>query len=62
MPSDQNQNSSERFTLRVAGLILPDEQKTALEKAADDLADRVDAAGCLDPLDAEPAVLFDSRS
>ena len=62
MPSDQNQNSSERFTLRVAGLIVPDEQKTALEKAADDLADRVDAAGYLDPLDAEPAVLFDSRS
>jgi hypothetical protein len=45
----------------VAGLCIPEEKKETLEKAADELANKVDAAGHLDPLDAEPATRFDPR-
>ena len=61
MPTQNNQNSSDRFTLKIAGLFAADEQKASLEKAADNLADQVDAARHLDPLDAEPAVVFNPR-
>ena len=61
MPTQNNQDSSDRFTLKIAGHFVAHEQKTPLEKAADDLADKVDAARHLDPLDAEPAIVFDPR-
>lgn len=61
MPTQNNQDSSDRFTLKIAGLFVADEQKASLEKAADDLADKVDATRHLDPLDAEPAIVFDPR-
>ncbi len=44
MSTQNNQDSSDRFTLKIAGLFVADEQKTSLEKAADDMADKVDAA------------------
>ena len=59
MPTQTDRNPSQRFTLRIAGLSVPDEQKAELEKAADDAADKVDAENYLDPLDAQPAILFD---
>ena len=61
MSTQNNPDSSDRFTLKIAGLYAADEQKSSLEKAADDLADKVDAARPLDPLDAQPAVVFDPR-
>ena len=61
MPTQNNQDSSDRFTLKIAGLFVADEQKASLEKAADDMADKVDAARHLDPLDAGPAIVFDPR-
>ncbi|MBC8246439.1 MAG: hypothetical protein H8E81_02525 [Deltaproteobacteria bacterium] len=61
MSTQNNQDSSDRFALKIAGLTATDEQKPSLEKAADDLADKVDDARHLDPLDAEPAIIFDPR-
>ena len=61
MSTQNNQDSSDRFTLKIAGLFVADEQKPSLEKAADDMADKVDAARHLDPLDSEPAIVFDPR-
>ncbi len=61
MPTENNPHPSRRFTLRIDGLSVPDDQRAALEKAADDLADNVDAENYLDPLDVEPAVIFDPR-
>ena len=61
MSTQNNQDSSDRFTLKVAGLFVAGEQKTSLEKAAGDMADKVDVARHLDPLDAEPAIVFDPR-
>ncbi len=61
MSNQNNQDSSDRFTLKIAGLFVADEQKTSLEKTADDMADKVDAARYLDPLDAGPAIVFDPR-
>jgi hypothetical protein len=61
MPTQNNQDSSDRFILKIAGHSVSHEQKNSLEKAADDLADKVDAARHLDPLDAEPAIVFDPR-
>ena len=61
MPTQNNPHSSQRVTLRISGLSVPNEQKAALEKAADELSDKVDAESYLDPLDAEPAIIFDPR-
>ena len=61
MSIQNNQESSDRFSLKIPGLFAADEQKISLEKAADDLAEKVDAARHLDPLDAEPAIVFDPR-
>ena len=61
MPTQINQDSSDRFSLKIAGLFVAGEQKASLQKAADALADQVDAARHLDPLDAEPAIIFDPR-
>lgn len=61
MPTRDNQDSSDRFALKIAGFFAADEQRISLEKAADDLAEKVDAARHLDPLDAEPAIVFDPR-
>lgn len=61
MSTQNNQESSDRFSLKIAGLFAADEQKISFEKAADDLAEKVDAARHLDPLDAEPAIVFDPR-
>ncbi len=61
MSTQNNQDSSDRFSLKIAGLFAADEQKSSIEKAADDLAGKVDAARHLDPLDAEPAIVFDPR-
>ena len=62
MSSEKNQQPYQSFTLRIVGLVIPEEEKIKLEKAADDLASKVDAAGCLDPLDEGPATVFDPRS
>ncbi|MBW1699452.1 MAG: hypothetical protein JRH18_18820 [Deltaproteobacteria bacterium] len=62
MASEKNQDSSQRFTLRIVGLAIAEEEKIKLENAADDLAGKVDAAGYLDPLDEGPATVFDPRS
>ena len=60
--SDQNlKDSSDRFELKIAGLFANDDQRISLEKAANDLADKVDAGRHLDPLDAEPSIIFDPR-
>ena len=61
MSSEINQHPSQRFTLCITGLVIPDEEKIAVENAADDLAGKVDADSHLDPLDAEPATIFDPR-
>jgi len=61
MSTQNNQDSSDRFTLKIAGLFVADEQKFSLEKTADNMADKVDAARHLDPLDSEPAIVFDPR-
>ena len=61
MSNHNDQNSSDRFSLKIAELFVTDEQKSSLEKAADNLAEKVDAARHLDPLDAGPAVVFDPR-
>ena len=61
MPTQNNQESSDRFALKVAELFATDEQKASLEKAVDDLAGKVDAAHHLDPLDAEPAIVFNPK-
>ncbi len=61
MSTQNNQDSSDRFTLKIAGLFVSVLQKTSLEKTADDMADKVDATRHLDPLDAEPAIVFDPR-
>ena len=61
MPTQNDQNSSDRFSLKIAGHFVTDDQKESLEKAADDLAEKVDAGRHLDPLDAGPAVVFDPR-
>ena len=61
MSTQNNQDSSDRFTLQIAGLSVPEDQKPALEKSADELAEKVDAERLLDPLDAEPAIIFNPR-
>jgi hypothetical protein len=50
-----------RFTLQVADLAVPDERKGELERSADQMADKADSLGYLDPLDEEPSVIFDPR-
>lgn len=50
-----------RFTLHVADLAVPDERKGKLERAANQMADKADSLGYLDPLDEEPSVTFDPR-
>ena len=47
------------YALNIAELILPSDEKAQAEKAANAMAGKVDAIGHLDPLDAEPAVIFD---
>lgn len=61
MPTRNDQHSVHRFTLQIAGLSMPEDQKPALEKTADELAEKVDAERHLDPLDAEPAIIFDPK-
>jgi hypothetical protein len=61
MSTHHGKHSSDRYSLKIAGHVVPDEQKSSLEKAADDLAEKVDAARHLDPLDAGPAIVFDPR-
>lgn len=61
MSNHNNQDSSDRFSLKITGHFAADDQKVSLEKAADDLAEKVDAARHLDPLDAEPAIVFYPR-
>jgi hypothetical protein len=61
MSNHSNQNPSDRFSLKIAEHFVTDDQKSMLEKAADDLAEKVDAARHLDPLDAGPAIVFDPR-
>lgn len=46
------------YALNIAGLILPSDEKAQVEKAANDMARKVDAMAHLDPLDVEPAVIF----
>ena len=59
MLSSKNNKSAEKFTLWVPGLVVENEQKTGLEAAADDLTEKIDKIGHLDPLDPEPAIGFD---
>lgn len=47
------------YALTIAKLDLPEEEKARLEKAANDMARKVDLIGHLDPLDVEPAIIFD---
>jgi len=50
-----------RFTLHVTDLAVSDESRGELEKAADQMADKADSLGYLDPLDVEPSLTFDPR-
>ena len=61
MTSHNKRIRSPRFNLHVADLVVPDERKGELEKAADQMADKADSLGYLDPLDEEPSVTFDPR-
>jgi len=57
--SENNSNTGgETFTLKVAGVVLPTEEKDKIEKAAGDMAAKLESIDHLDPLDAEPAVVF----
>ena len=51
MISDERQTQSQKFSLRVTGLTIPNERKAELEKSAEDMADLADSLGYLDPLD-----------
>ena len=61
MRSDGRQTGSPRFTLRVTGLVIPNEKKAELEKSADDMTDMADSFGYLDPLDEGLSLIFDPR-
>jgi len=56
LPIDTN---SPMYALHIAALVLSSDEKARMEKAANDMARKVDAIGPLDPLDVEPAVIFD---
>jgi hypothetical protein len=59
MQPRNDQESLPLFSVTLKGLQVPQEKRPELEKAAAETAAKADALGYLDPLDIEPAVVFD---
>ena len=62
MTSDEKQSHSARLSLHVKNLVVSSQRKAELEKAAQEMADRADSLGSLDPLADEPSLVFDPRN
>ena len=59
MTSDEKQSHSARLSLHVKNLVVSSQRKAELEKAAQEMAERADSLGCLNPLADEPSLVFD---
>lgn len=58
MPAHPNDTNGPVYALNIAELVLPAEEKERAERAANGMARKVDSIAHLDPLDVEPAVVF----
>jgi hypothetical protein len=61
MTSDEGKTKVSRFTVKVADLAIAVERKAEFERSVDDMADRADSLGYLDPLEGELSLVFDPR-
>lgn len=61
MISDGNQPEPPLFTLHIKDLVISAEARAVLEKSAQEMTDKADSLGYLDPLDEELCLIFDPR-
>jgi hypothetical protein len=61
MTSDESQRHAPRFTIRVAGLTIPNERRAEFEELVEKMGDMADSLRYLDPLDEGLSVIFDPR-
>ena len=61
MANIEKEKKTVRLTLGFSNLTIPNEKRAELEKLADEMGNLADSLGYLDPLEEEPAVVFDPR-